>query len=76
MDYFGEERFQNKTNGITPRRWLRQSNPELAKLITEKLGTEAWHTDLYLLKGLEKHIKDKAFLKRWAEIKKNTKVLL
>lgn len=40
------ERFQNKTNGITPRRWLALANPQLAKLITELLSGESWVTDL------------------------------
>ena len=43
------EKFQNKTNGITQRRWLLQSNPQLAKLITELLG-DGWITDLSQLK--------------------------
>ena len=40
------ERFNNKTNGVTPRRWLRLANPALARLITDALGGEAWVTDL------------------------------
>lgn len=43
------ERFQNKTNGITQRRWLGLCNPELSALITEKVGSDAWLTDLSLL---------------------------
>lgn len=44
------EKFQNKTNGVTPRRWLAFCNPLLRDLITETLGTEAWISDLDKLK--------------------------
>lgn len=44
-------KFQNKTNGVTPRRWLAWCNPGLASLITETLGTDAWVNDLNLLTG-------------------------
>src|SRR5262245_4354660 len=46
------EKFNNKTNGVTPRRWLRQANPLLAALLTETIG-EQWVTDLERLRGLE-----------------------
>lgn len=68
-------RFQNKTNGITQRRWLLQSNPQLAKLITELLGEE-WVTDLSQLKRLEKYIDDEGILKRILEIKHDKKIEL
>lgn len=71
----GEEKFQNKTNGITPRRWLRQANPELSKLITDKLGDRDWIMHLDRLKELEKFIDDKEFQREYAEIKRNNKVL-
>jgi glucan phosphorylase len=44
-------KFQNKTNGVTPRRWLAWCNPGLSSLITETLGTDAWVNDLNLLTG-------------------------
>ncbi|BBA50432.1 glycogen phosphorylase [Fusobacterium varium] len=69
------ERFQNKTNGITQRRWLLQSNPQLAKLITELLG-EKWITDLSQLKRLEEYIDDEGILKRILEIKHDKKIEL
>lgn len=69
------ERFQNKTNGITQRRWLLQSNPQLAKLITELLGDE-WITDLSQLKRLEEYIEDEGILKRILEIKHEKKIEL
>lgn len=63
------EKFQNKTNGVTPRRWLAYCNPELASLITETLGTDKWITEAYLLEGLRKHADDKQFQAKWREVK-------
>lgn len=59
------EKFQNKTNGVTPRRWLAFCNPELSSLISETLGTEDWKTDMSLLKGLEPYASDADFQKKW-----------
>jgi starch phosphorylase len=66
------EKFNNKTNGVTPRRWLASCNPELAELITETIG-DAWLTDLSLLKKLELYINDQAFCKRWHEVQQMAK---
>jgi starch phosphorylase len=66
------EKFNNKTNGITQRRWLKLCNGELAQLITDTIGNK-WVTDLFELKKLEKHIEDKKFRKRFAEIKRANK---
>jgi glycogen phosphorylase len=66
------DRFTNKTNGITPRRWLRQCNRELADLITDKIGEE-WVTDLDQLRKIEKFADDKSFMKNFAKIKQNNK---
>ena len=66
------EKFTNKTNGITPRRWLRQSNRELSDLITGEIG-EGWVTDLDQLKKLEKFVDDKKFMKKFAEVKQDNK---
>jgi starch phosphorylase len=66
------EKFNNKTNGITQRRWLALCNWELAKLITETIG-DGWNNDLFELKKLEKHVEDKKFRARFAEIKMNNK---
>ncbi len=66
------EKFTNKTNGITPRRWLRQSNRELSDLITGEIG-EGWVTDLDQLKKLEKFVDDKKFMKKFAQVKQNNK---
>lgn len=63
------KKFQNKTNGITPRRWIRLANPELSQLITRLLGSEEWITDLSQLKNLEKFADDKKVLKEFMNIK-------
>ena len=63
------ERFQNKTNGITPRRWLALCNPKLASLITELLGDDKWITDLTQLSKLRQYADDNAILKRFDQIK-------
>jgi starch phosphorylase len=69
------ERFNNKTNGITQRRWLALSNRELSAFITDKIGDE-WITNLYKLKDMEKYAADDAMLKEFAEIKHTKKVEL
>jgi starch phosphorylase len=66
------ERFSNKTNGVTPRRWLMLSNPELTGLINETIGT-GWHKDLYGLKSLEPFAKDIGFLGRWRKAQEASK---
>jgi len=65
-------KFNNKTNGVTPRRWLAACNPELAGLITETIG-HGWLADLSLLKKLAPYAEDAAFRKRWYEIQQNAK---
>ena len=69
-------KFQNKTNGITPRRWLLKSNPRLADLITGKLGSAAWVRDLDLLRGLEPWADNAAFQREFMAIKHANKVEL
>lgn len=66
------ERFQNKTNGITPRRWLGLCNEELSALITEKIGN-GWITDLSELKKLEKFVDDRDTINRFMDIKRTKK---
>ncbi len=68
-------KFNNKTNGITPRRWLLACNPELAKLITSKIG-HGWEKDLPLLKGIEKYADDPGFQREFMAIKRENKVNL
>ena len=67
------EMFNNKTNGITPRRWLVYSNRELSSFITGKLGTEDWKYQLDLLKGLEKYADDEKVLEELWNIKQTKK---
>ena len=69
-------KFQNKTNGITPRRWLRLCNAELSSFITELFGTEDWVKELTLLKGLEKYADDDKVLERLMDIKHEKKIQL
>jgi glycogen phosphorylase len=69
-------KFQNKTNGITPRRWLRLCNTELSAFITDLLGSEDWVKDLYLLKGLKKFSNDEKVLDKLMKIKHEKKVQL
>ena len=69
------EKFNNKTNGVTPRRWLAQCNPELAALITEKIG-EGWVSDLPQLSRLAPLADDPQFRERWQAIKRQNKVRL
>lgn len=66
------ERFNNKTNGVTPRRWLVQANPLLASLITRTIG-EAWITDLERLRELERFAGDPAFRAAFSAIKRANK---
>ncbi|MGN0602873.1 MAG: glycogen/starch/alpha-glucan phosphorylase [Oscillospiraceae bacterium] len=63
------ERFCNKTNGITQRRWLALCNPELSAFITELLGTDSWITDLDRLAELKKYADDEKVLGRFIDIK-------
>ncbi len=66
------EKFNNKTNGVTPRRFMRLANPRLSALLTERLGT-GWLNDLDRLEGLEKHIDDPAFRAAWRSVKADNK---
>jgi len=66
-------KFQNKTNGITPRRWLLKSNPRLADLITKKIG-DGWPRDLDQLRRLEKFADDTGFQREFMAAKRANKV--
>ncbi len=63
------ERFQNKTNGITPRLWLRNVNPELSKIITAKIG-DGWITELQQLQQLEAFADEPEFQQSWRSVKR------
>ncbi len=66
------EKFFNKTNGVTPRRWILLSNPRLTNLITEKIG-DGWLKDIDQMRKIEKFIDDPGFCDRWRQIKQQNK---
>lgn len=70
------QKFNNKTNGITQRRFLLHGNPLLASWVTEKIGTDQWITDLSLIKGVEKYVDDPKAQKEFMEIKYQNKLRL
>lgn len=72
---FYPNKFNAKTNGITPRRWLLQCNRQLAELISSHIGT-SWITDLNKLRGIEKLVDDDDFRHAWLAIKKKNKMRL
>lgn len=71
-DELHPDRIVNITNGVTPRRWLKLANPELARLITDTVG-EGWETDLERLRGLEAHADDPSFLDAFGRAKHRAK---
>ena len=66
------EKFNNKTNGVTPRRWIVLSNPGLTQLISRKIG-RGWITDLDELRRLEEFADDKEFREEWRSVKLDNK---
>ncbi len=66
------KRFQNKTNGATPRRFMRLANPRLSELITSKIG-DGWLSNLDLLSELEAHVEDPEFRADWRDVKQANK---
>ncbi|MEW5297432.1 MAG: hypothetical protein WDW36_000640 [Sanguina aurantia] len=68
------EKFQNKTNGVTQRRWLAFCNPPLRSLLTKTLGSDSWITTLSDLKALSSHADDPAFQAEWSGVKLTAKV--
>jgi starch phosphorylase len=69
------ERFSNKTNGVTPRRFVALSNPGLRALLDRKIG-EGWLTNLDRLRGLESFIEDPEFRQQWRDMKRANKARL
>lgn len=69
------EKFNNRTNGVTPRRWLAHCNPALAKLLTAHLG-HGWVTDLKQLTALNALTHDASFIQKWREVKQANKAQL
>ncbi|MDG5467403.1 glycogen/starch/alpha-glucan phosphorylase [Deltaproteobacteria bacterium IMCC39524] len=66
------EKFNNKTNGVTPRRWLSLCNPDLSQLITETIGDD-WTSNLSRLTRLAQFINEENFCNRWREVKQENK---
>ena len=75
LDRLFPGRLNNKTNGITPRRWLLQANPALASLVTGAIG-DGWVTDLDRLRALAPLSEDATFRKEWAAVKGVNKAIL
>ena len=69
------EKFSNRTNGVTPRRWMVLANPRLAQFITSAIGAD-WVRNLYELRGLEPLIEDAGFRDQWRDIKRANKTAL
>ena len=67
------EKFNNKTNGVTPRRWLRMCNPRLSDLLTQQAGSDAWVTDLTELAKLDSLAEDEKVLRQLINIKRANK---
>ncbi|AAU38680.1 glycogen/starch/alpha-glucan family phosphorylase [[Mannheimia] succiniciproducens] len=68
-------KFCNVTNGITPRRWIRQANPKLSDLLDRTLKQD-WAKDLELLSGVEKYVDDAGFREEYQAIKRHNKIVL
>ena len=66
------EKFNNKTNGVTPRRWLSHCNPELRNLLDQTIGDQ-WKRDLSHIEKLKPHAEDTDFLRRWIDVKQANK---
>jgi len=68
-------KFNNKTNGVTPRRWIAQSNPTLSELISKTIG-EQWITDLTQISKLKSYASKPKFQKQWQTVKRDNKLRL
>ncbi|MEQ9409429.1 MAG: glycogen/starch/alpha-glucan phosphorylase [Fuerstiella sp.] len=69
------DKFNNKTNGVTQRRWLSHCNPGLRDLINDTIGSD-WQTDLEKIAQLAAYAEDKSFLEKWQAVKRQNKALL
>ncbi|HSY03375.1 MAG TPA: glycogen/starch/alpha-glucan phosphorylase [Acidobacteriaceae bacterium] len=76
-DFYGltPQKFSNKTNGVTPRRWMLLSNPGLARLLTARIGP-GWSHDLEKLRRLEPLVEDAEFRREWRAIRRQNKLQL
>src|SRR6185369_1072862 len=68
-------KFNNKTNGVTPRRWIARCNPDLSRLVSEKIG-EGWVADLQQISKITSLADDHEFRQRWFEVKQSNKARL
>ena len=73
FDEYFENKIRNKTNGVTPRRWIHCSNPDLSALWTKSLGSYSWLTDLDILRGLLPKLEDSEFREEFHQIKQKNK---
>ncbi len=69
------QKFNNKTNGVTPRRWLSHSNRSLSDLLCESIG-DSWVTDYSQISRLAPYVENSSFCQRWSEVKRLNKVRL
>ncbi|MBW4056467.1 MAG: glycogen/starch/alpha-glucan phosphorylase [Proteobacteria bacterium] len=69
------QKFNNKTNGVTPRRWIARCNPGLSRLMSEEIG-EGWVADLQQVKRIAERAADDGFRQRWHEVKQANKMRL
>lgn len=69
---FYGHKFNNKTNGVTPRRWIRKANPALSKLISNVIGKD-WISNLEEIKKIEEHVNHPPLLEMWHEVKRENK---
>ena len=66
------EKFNNKTNGVTPRRWVAHANPLMSDLITDKIGND-WIRNFENISKIKNYIDDSQFTEKWFEVKKDNK---
>ncbi|KAJ2609267.1 Non-essential glycogen phosphorylase [Coemansia sp. RSA 1804] len=69
----GADKFINKTNGVSPRRWMNECNPDMSRLISEAVGDVSWINDLSKLSALESCVDDTDFRARWWDAKQKNK---
>ncbi len=66
------DKFNNKTNGVTPRRWVAHANPSMTELIQQKIGSE-WIRDLSKIEQIKSCVDDDVFARQWFEVKQSNK---
>ncbi len=69
------QKFNNKTNGVTPRRWIARCNPGMSRLVSDKIG-DGWVSDLQQINKIAEFAGDDEFRQRWFEVKQENKALL